>query len=276
MLQIQDTLVVSAPYDPDFLETFKTAIPHAERRFDWNNKTWHVQKTSDNLLILQPLLKQYYGYEIPPSFYGLVDNRLETAIQKTFTIYYLGLPKSRQDGEQSSYATTKRHPESGDYEAWNVIFPLSALQTFFEGSDNVPTDSQNYFQVLKLSQDATLGEIKKRYHLMAKQYHPDISDHPEADKLIQLINEAYEILGDKKKRRRYLAAMKLVVSPDYEKHHNIAWYPPYRCGKVTCQARQLLNRWHVEKILVWDPIVNQQKQHLFPYFKRGEIHYKWS
>lgn len=47
-------------------------------------------------------------------------------------------------------------------------------------------------------------EIKKAYRRLARQYHPDLNpDNKEAEKKFKEINEAYEVLSDPEKRKRY-------------------------------------------------------------------------
>ena len=52
----------------------------------------------------------------------------------------------------------------------------------------------NYYQVLGLTQDATLEDIKRAYRSLAKQYHSDKNKSDSATKLFQEINRAYQIL----------------------------------------------------------------------------------
>lgn len=59
----------------------------------------------------------------------------------------------------------------------------------------------NYYKVLGLKQNATSEEIKKRYRILAKQYHPDRSNGNEV--VFKEITNAYETLGDSFKRALY-------------------------------------------------------------------------
>lgn len=63
-----------------------------------------------------------------------------------------------------------------------------------------------YYEVLGVSTDASQEEIKKAYKEMMKKYHPDAHPTDGTDfyeQKAKLLNEAYEILGNKEKRRDY-------------------------------------------------------------------------
>lgn len=64
-------------------------------------------------------------------------------------------------------------------------------------------EKRDYYEVLGVSRTATEEEIKKAYRKMAMKYHPDINKDPGAEDKFKEINEAYEVLGDEKKRRNY-------------------------------------------------------------------------
>jgi molecular chaperone DnaJ len=63
--------------------------------------------------------------------------------------------------------------------------------------------AQDYYEVLGVARTADKAEIKKAFRQLARQYHPDVSQHPEAETRFKEINEAYEVLSDDEKRARY-------------------------------------------------------------------------
>lgn len=66
---------------------------------------------------------------------------------------------------------------------------------------------KNYYEILGVKKDATDSDIKKKYRKLVRQYHPDVSDDPDADNKIAEINNAYETIRDKDKRREYDAML---------------------------------------------------------------------
>ena len=61
--------------------------------------------------------------------------------------------------------------------------------------------NKNYYQVLGLSKNASQDEIKKTFRKLSLQYHPD--KNPSSTEKFKEINEAYQTLGDSKKRSQY-------------------------------------------------------------------------
>lgn len=63
---------------------------------------------------------------------------------------------------------------------------------------------KDYYESLGIAKDASQEEIKKAYRKLAKKYHPDLNpDNKEAQERFKQINEAYEVLGDEEKRKKY-------------------------------------------------------------------------
>ncbi len=65
-------------------------------------------------------------------------------------------------------------------------------------------NERDYYEVLGIGPDASAEEIKKAYHRLAFQCHPDRNrKSEEAHKKMEEINEAYAVLSDPIKRREY-------------------------------------------------------------------------
>mgnify|MGYP000274200558 FL=1 len=62
---------------------------------------------------------------------------------------------------------------------------------------------RDYYEVLGVSRNASQDEIKSAFRKLARQYHPDVSQEPDAEEKFKEINEAYGILSDPQKRARY-------------------------------------------------------------------------
>ncbi len=62
---------------------------------------------------------------------------------------------------------------------------------------------KDYYEILGVSRDATQQAIKSAYRKLARKYHPDVNKSSDAQTKFKDINEAYEVLGDESKRKRY-------------------------------------------------------------------------
>lgn len=62
---------------------------------------------------------------------------------------------------------------------------------------------KKYYDILGLPSGASKGEIKKAYYKLAKKYHPDISQEPNAEEKFIEINEAYELLTNPDLQRKF-------------------------------------------------------------------------
>ena len=51
---------------------------------------------------------------------------------------------------------------------------------------------RDYYDVLGVSKQASLDEIKKAYRQLAKKYHPDVSKEPNAEEKFKEVQEAYD------------------------------------------------------------------------------------
>jgi molecular chaperone DnaJ len=63
--------------------------------------------------------------------------------------------------------------------------------------------SEDFYSVLGVGEDADEDDIKKAYRKKAAEYHPDVSDDPDAEEKFKRIKRAKEVLTDDEKRRMY-------------------------------------------------------------------------
>lgn len=63
---------------------------------------------------------------------------------------------------------------------------------------------QDYYETLGVSRDASSEEIRRAYRNLARKHHPDANQGSESsEEQFKKINEAYEVLKDPEKRKRY-------------------------------------------------------------------------
>ena len=68
----------------------------------------------------------------------------------------------------------------------------------------MPVKFKDYYELLGVKRDATEDQIRQAFRKLARKYHPDVNpgDKASEDKFKE-INEAYEVLSDADKRKRY-------------------------------------------------------------------------
>lgn len=68
----------------------------------------------------------------------------------------------------------------------------------------MPVKFKDYYHVLGVARTASEDEIKKSYRKLARQFHPDVAGTKKgAEEKFKEINEAYEVLSDPAKRKKY-------------------------------------------------------------------------
>ena len=62
---------------------------------------------------------------------------------------------------------------------------------------------QDYYEVLEIPRNAPQDDVNKAYRKLARKFHPDINKSKDAEERFKQIGEAYEVLKDPDKRKRY-------------------------------------------------------------------------
>jgi curved DNA-binding protein len=63
---------------------------------------------------------------------------------------------------------------------------------------------KDYYETLRVPRDASDPQIKKAFRKLAREHHPDVAKNKrDAEEKFKEINEAYEVLGDPAKRKKY-------------------------------------------------------------------------
>jgi DnaJ-class molecular chaperone len=72
----------------------------------------------------------------------------------------------------------------------------------------------NYYQILGVSKETSMAEIKNAYRRLALKYHPDTSKYKNKPKKFVEITAAYRVLSDPLKREAYERGSQNVVCDD--------------------------------------------------------------
>jgi DnaJ-class molecular chaperone len=72
---------------------------------------------------------------------------------------------------------------------------------------------KDYYRILGVARDADDKTIKSAYRKLARKYHPDVAKGKDAGERFREVAEAYEVLSDPEKRRRYDA-----LGPDWQRY----------------------------------------------------------
>ena len=62
----------------------------------------------------------------------------------------------------------------------------------------------DYYKILGVDKNIPQKDVREAYRKRAKQFHPDLHPNdPKAKAKFQALNEAYEVIGDPEKRKKY-------------------------------------------------------------------------
>jgi len=261
---------VKTPYHKNFPAMLKAAVSVKARNWDGDQKAWIVG--ADWIQHVLPVIEELYGEK--PEIPELVKTETET--KYSFQLDYVGIPKER-DGQTGKTALGFSKGQ------WRVIFDEKILQEFFNGQTSQSQD-ESLFSLLLLPETATDQEIKSGYRRLARQWHPDVCREENAEEMFKKIQNAYSILSDENKRRRYQAGLAFERESDKPSRYNPPRYdvfiPPLRCGFLTVAGSVQVGRLKVSQILSWQDVTNEQGLTMVTSWNKnlgasGAIDYQW-
>ncbi|MCW6034726.1 DnaJ domain-containing protein [Spirulina subsalsa FACHB-351] len=131
------------------------------------------------------------------------------------------------------------------------------------------SNSRTYYQILNISPDASLDEIRSSFRQLARQYHPDVNPHQEAQQKFQEISEAYQVLSDSVQRSLYdqqLGLHKAESSPSQTTH---TYRDLYIQG-----IEKAFQQNYPAAIECYSEAIKLNPSFVEAYLKRGELYYK--
>lgn len=142
------------------------------------------------------LLPNYYFNEIlfgmsPPFILSHQQEKEVTAVRNKYSWYDPTLPKG--EGFSGTEEFIKKWKD-------NVKMYREQRQQLGDNPTFTSAETINKkFEILGLKKDASARDIKERYYILAKKWHPDVNKSPEAAKMFIAIQEAYATLMNVKR-----------------------------------------------------------------------------
>ena len=77
------------------------------------------------------------------------------------------------------------------------------IQTLGVAHDHPMFNAHSHYENLKVARNAPIEVIRAAYRALAQRYHPDVNKSPDAPRIMRLLNEAWEVLGDPERRAQH-------------------------------------------------------------------------
>lgn len=133
---------------------------------------------------------------------------------------------------------------------WNAVFPEDVLRAYFPPPPE--KFDGDFFKgllgpCLKCRGTRVVGEetcnscsgvgtsIKGNYRLFARQFHPDLNKGKQASNGFRKLKDAFDVLSDPKRRKRYEAGLKFQKLTDTQKQE-VVFRIPKSCGRVSVEG----------------------------------------
>ncbi len=100
------------------------------------------------------------------------------------------------------------------------------------------------YEILEVSENASPEIIEKAYKTLAKKYHPDLQEEAnksKAEAMMKKINEAYDVLGNEEKRKRYNAELEAKREQEEIERQSTQGFQRYNNGNMQYQNGNYAN-----------------------------------
>ncbi|MED6108506.1 hypothetical protein PIB30_024535 [Stylosanthes scabra] len=126
-------------------------------------------------------------------------------------------------------------------------FIAASSSSFSSSSPSAAAGSQSLYTVLGIPTTATAAEIKRAYRLLARKYHPDVSEDLQAAELFKSIRHAYEVLSNEVTRIQYDRELQYGHKPYREKFsHSTEFEDQVRIYRWANLRRRMYNERYSE------------------------------
>ncbi len=136
-----------------------------------------------------------------------------------------------------------------------------------------PTQTQDLYQRLGVSSNATPDEIKHAYRQQAKQWHPDKNpENPQAEAEFKAVAEAYFVLENESRKKRYDATR--VVRTEPATHHYKARTESETNPEPFYKSSKDFEEMYAEEFVFWNDLFKKQKKtktDMINIFKNGAL-----
>ena len=244
-------LLYRTPYLPALVAELKMQVPASDRRWDPAVRAWLVAPRHVDTLVR--LTEQHLGETIAAP---AVPHQVAVTETRILDVRYIGATKDRGDGSRTAFGWIGGQ--------WAAIFPEKALREWFS-ADTRPDESPTLYAVLGVAAVVAADELRAAYRRLARTWHPDVCHEPDAKEQFQRIQHAYEILRAPGLRARYDAGLALEASIRSTKvdlsavDFMLAGYrSPLRCGLIMASGHEVLGRFVVQQIIMWQDVVDAQ------------------
>lgn len=275
--------LINFAYDQRVVDLFKRHILPAHRSFkkDLNNG-WLIHPDAIETACLQ--FEAVYGGKITRP--APIQNPIKPDVRvEIFRVEYVGSCHQRMANPKGISGPYYSAYGAFSPKVWGVEFPEEVLKSFFGLSVNLNKQGiETFYQILLVQENCDFQSLKSAHRRLVRQWHPDLCKEPDANDRFRAIQEAYEILCDPIRRRKYDAGLFFErqnqggdLAPDLNPFKDQWGYrSPLTSGLITVKGIQssVMTRFLAHEILSWEDLKNDKDQVAVSSWKSGQETYQ--